>query len=95
MTQQPFVGNQIPSTRIDPRAVAILAFVPLPNQAPIGELDYWSGNIANKNNINKFGILWVAKTRSQCEINNPAVYAASDGVSPHGRKYPCWRLSCR
>lgn len=55
-TQQPFQGNQIPSNRIDPRAAAILAFVPLPNQAPIGELDYWSGNIANKSNINKFGI---------------------------------------
>jgi hypothetical protein len=56
LTQQPFPGNQIPSNRIDPRAAALLAFVPLPNQAPIGELDYWSGNIANKSNINKFGI---------------------------------------
>jgi hypothetical protein len=55
-TQAPFPNNQIPSNRIDSRAAAILAFVPLPNQEPIGELDYWSGNIANKSNINKYGI---------------------------------------
>jgi hypothetical protein len=30
--------------------------VPLPSQDPIGELDSWSGNLANKSNINKFGI---------------------------------------
>jgi len=32
VTGQPFAGNQIPSSRIDPASRALLSFIPLPNQ---------------------------------------------------------------
>ena len=78
LTQQPFQNNQIPSNRIDPRAATILGFVPLPNQEPIGELDYWSGNIANKSNINKFGIRLDHKLGARDSLTGTFNYSKGD-----------------
>ena len=58
LTGQPFSGNRIPASRIDPRTQALLKYVPLPNQAgagPAGTLTNYVVNIANISDINRYG----------------------------------------
>lgn len=58
LTNQPFPNNRVPANRLDPRAQALLKFVPLPNQAgagPAGTLNNYVVNIANISDINRYG----------------------------------------
>ena len=54
-----FPGNQIPSGSIDPRSKALLAFVPLPNQAgtgPAGTISNYVENVGQVSDINRWGV---------------------------------------
>jgi outer membrane receptor protein involved in Fe transport len=51
-TQLPFVGNQIPNERIDPAAVGLLRFIPLPNQPDeVQNFHYVTSASDNNDNI--------------------------------------------
>jgi len=55
----PFANNQVPSSRIDPRSKALIAYVPLPNEAgqgPAGTLNNYRFNIGNISDINRYGL---------------------------------------
>jgi hypothetical protein len=59
LTGQPFPGNRIPASRIDPRARELLQYVPLPNQpgvGPAGTLNNHAVTLDNVSDINRFGV---------------------------------------
>jgi hypothetical protein len=59
LTGQAFPNNQVPTSRFDSRAVALLKYIPLPNRAgtgPAGTLLNWIGDINNVSNINRYGV---------------------------------------
>jgi Carboxypeptidase regulatory-like domain/TonB dependent receptor len=56
---QAFSNNRIPAERIDPRAEALLDFVPLPNLAgvgPAGTLSNYVVTVGNISDINRYGL---------------------------------------
>jgi hypothetical protein len=58
LTGVPFPGNRLPAGRIDPRARALLDFVPLPTRdgvGPAGTLNNYQATIENVSDINRFG----------------------------------------
>jgi carboxypeptidase family protein len=58
LTGQPFANNRIPDSRIDPRAKALLGFVPLPNlpgAGPAGTLNNFVTTVGNISDINRYG----------------------------------------
>ena len=51
-TGTPFVGNRIPSTRIDPIAAGLLQYIPLPNQiSNVQNYQFVTSNAANDDNL--------------------------------------------
>ena len=59
LTGAPFSGNRIPPSRFDPRSVALLKYVPLPNlpgTGTAGTIANYVGNISNISNINRYGV---------------------------------------
>jgi hypothetical protein len=59
LSGQPFPNNQVPASRLDARAKALIDWVPLPNQAgsgPAGTLNNYVVNIPNISDINRYGV---------------------------------------
>jgi hypothetical protein len=54
----PFANNRVPDTRIDSRSKTLIGYLPLPNKpgsGPAGTLNNWTGDMANRINVNRFG----------------------------------------
>ena len=53
LTGQPFAGNRIPQSRIDPAAQTLLAFIPQPNVlGDTQNFHYVTANSSNSNDVN-------------------------------------------
>jgi hypothetical protein len=50
----PFPGNRIPAERMDPTALKLLSFVPLPNN-PADTARNWNVDLSSSNNVHQYG----------------------------------------